>query len=439
MMSASRSRNRRDESGAVALMTALMVTGLFVIAAIVVDLGHAREMRRQAQTAADAAALAGMSALHASGTVDVGAAVGALKAYVAHNEFVHNEVAWASCTDPGRPAAYVVVGGTPCISVSPDASRLRVRLPVHELPASLAGVVGVDEIDISATAEASGGAVEAAPPCGLCVLGTGTHQFSGNGSITTTNTGMAFNGRVTTSGNADLEAIGGAVSIQQSWSRSGNASVVPTPTTGRPELPDPLAHLPMPFGTSGSTYFGKKSFSGNDTHCVLEPGRYSSISMSGNSHCELRPGLFIITGKLAVSGNATIDATSGVTLYFPCGTGGSPRACAVDGEKGGELSLSGNAPLKINAPTSGETQGLSIVAERGNTSVLSYAGNTGKAITGTVYAPSAELKVSGNAHETLESMLVVEEMSYSGNGTLELVWVREKNAPLVARRVHLAY
>jgi hypothetical protein len=87
----------------------------------------------------------------------------------------------------------------------------------------------------------------------------------------------------------------------------------------------------------------------------------------------------------------------------------------------------------------GPTQGLSIVAERGNTSDLSYSGNTGKAITGTVYAAAAELQVSGNAHEALDSMLVVKEMSYSGNGTLELVWVPEKNVPTLARRMHLSY
>ena len=49
----------RDEQGAVAILTALVMVVLMLFVAIVVDLGMARDVRRQSQNAGDAAALAG--------------------------------------------------------------------------------------------------------------------------------------------------------------------------------------------------------------------------------------------------------------------------------------------------------------------------------------------------------------------------------------------
>lgn len=432
---------RTEEHGSIALLTATLAIVLFTVAAIVVDLSHAREVRRQAQNAADAAALAGMNAMYADGVPNTQAAVDAVKAYARDNDFGAADTVWAACIDVETPAGYATAaasGSSPCITVNADKTRLRVLLPTQQMPTRMAGIIGVDQIAISAAAEATAGST-GSPACGLCVLGPSTHSFSGNGSVETENAGMYFNGDVAASGNAELTADGGTISIEGGYSRSGNAAAMPTPRTNQPTLRDPLAYVPMPFATTGSMFFGKKSFSGNDTDCVLEPGRYTSITLSGNSACVMKPGLYAITGSLSVSGNGSIDATSGVTLYFPCGSNGVPEPCASTGESGGVLSLSGNAPLRINAPTAGPYQGLSIVADRHNTATLSYSGNTSKTITGTVYAASAQLKVSGNANQTLDSMLVVKDLSYSGNGSLVLRWEEEKNIPLAGGNLHLSY
>ena len=55
----------RNDKGAVAVMTAVLAVLLFGMAALVVDLGIARDNRRQAQNTADAAALAAANALYA--------------------------------------------------------------------------------------------------------------------------------------------------------------------------------------------------------------------------------------------------------------------------------------------------------------------------------------------------------------------------------------
>ena len=72
----------RDEQGAVAVMVSIVAVVLFVIAAMVVDLGLARDTRRQSQNTADAAALAAGNKLYdATGHVQFATAVSEAKSY----------------------------------------------------------------------------------------------------------------------------------------------------------------------------------------------------------------------------------------------------------------------------------------------------------------------------------------------------------------------
>src|SRR6476469_1492720 len=92
-------RRSRDEDGAVAVLFGILALSLFVMAGLVVDLGQARDTRRQAQNAADAAALAGARALYPSGsTPSFTGAVAAAKSYAAAN-FGTTSASWTSCTD----------------------------------------------------------------------------------------------------------------------------------------------------------------------------------------------------------------------------------------------------------------------------------------------------------------------------------------------------
>ena len=67
------------------LLVAFMTVVFFAIAALVVDLGQARVMRREAQAASDASSLAGMNALYLAGTptADMPGAIDAAKRFAA--------------------------------------------------------------------------------------------------------------------------------------------------------------------------------------------------------------------------------------------------------------------------------------------------------------------------------------------------------------------
>lgn len=157
---------RRRDDGAIAVIVALLAVVLFGFAALVVDIGHAQQVRSQAQNAADAAALAGVRELaHGQPT---SAVVDTVKAYVKANTGITD---WASCTDDGALDA-----SNTCISTSttPSASgpagtsyQVRVKLPDQHVAATFGGLFGVSSIKISPLAQALSGQPQS-PPCGPC-------------------------------------------------------------------------------------------------------------------------------------------------------------------------------------------------------------------------------------------------------------------------------
>jgi len=234
----------------------------------------------------------------------------------------------------------------------------------------------------------------------------GALSVSGNASIKLT--GGVF---VDSSSSTALSAVGNAaikasvIDVHGGVQKSGNASFSPAPTTGAATLPDPLASLAEP-STSGLTNYGSESLSGNSS-ATINPGIYSQISVSGNAKLTLNAGNYIIEGGgFTVSGNASVTG-SGVMIFnagskYPS-TGGAY----------GSITLSGNGSYNLSPPTRGTYAGIVIFQSRDNSKALTVSGNA-SGITGTVYAPAAQLAESGNAQ--LNAAIVVDTLTVSGNG-----------------------
>jgi parallel beta-helix repeat protein len=212
---------------------------------------------------------------------------------------------------------------------------------------------------------------------------------------------------LTESGNASITA--GSIQVVGGVSKSGNASLSPAATTGVAFFANPLASLNGP-STSGLTNYGSVSVNGNSSR-TLNPGIYTQISVSGNAKVTLNPGLYLIEGGgVTVSGNASLTGTN-IMIYntssnYPLATGSY-----------GGITLSGNGTFRLTAPTTnanGVDAGIVIFQPTANTRALSLSGTGAAGITGTVYAPSAQVVIGGNA--TLSGSLVADELSMSGNG-----------------------
>jgi hypothetical protein len=161
-------------------------------------------------------------------------------------------------------------------------------------------------------------------------------------------------------------------------------------------VPDPFANLPAPsFSGTGTAL----NLSANQS-LSIGPGVvvFSQITESGTAHLTIAPGTEVITtGGISVSGGASVSGT-GVLLY----------------NAGGGIAVSGNATLNLSAATSGPYAGLVIFQSRTDTQALNFSGNGVGSLSGTVYAPAAQVNLSGNA--SLQNVsLLCNTLTLSGN------------------------
>ena len=402
------SERRSREDGAVAVLVAGLTLVLFGIAALVVDLGLARDTRRQAQNAADSAALAAGNALYLAGVANPVAAIAAAKEYAAEN-FGTTDQQWATCSDSERPPGFVTVPGqTRCISFNglPAPTEVRVVVPSRRVNTPLARMLGIATVDVGAYAQAAidpGGRAA----CGLCIIGAGEHVVQ-NGDITVTGTSIYVNGSLDSNPQMEMTATGGQIYLEGSKPREGYFS--PEPYTRQRPIPDPLAFLTLPPPTTGlqAKTVSACSSSGG-------PGIYESLELTKN--CVLSPGVYVVTGSNHDSGQTAVTA-NGVTFYFGCqdDSSSSPRvrSCSA-GEKGGNLLLTGQASLAITAPVTGPTAGRAMVADRNNSATFGWRGNGVAKSSGTIYLKNGTLDYRGNgAGAAMDSLVVVGDMEFSG-------------------------
>lgn len=422
---------QRDESGAIAVLVAITSIVLFLIAALVVDLGLARDTRRQSQNAADASALAAANVLYPAGTCQqpaggtppcIADAVAAAKDYASANFGVATGD-WAGC--PVAPSGFHVSPGTPtCISFDDLAhpTRVWVLMPTRDVKTGLGNLAGVSRVPVTSAARAvvtPGGLAS----CGLCLLGGGTHYIQ-NGDIAVSGTSVQANGDLgTQQNNGHVTVTGGSVQVE--GTATGNIS--PAAQTGAGTLVDPLAGIELP-GPSNAWFAAPTGLKTNI--CSQGPGFYRSPTVANN--CVLQPGLYVITGTLQLAGQKSIDARAGVTLYFTCGASPTPTPCASGGQSGGSMTYTGQATLSIHAPSTGPTKGLSIVSDRHNTADIELKGNGADSVTGTIYVASGTLGFRGNGTgASMDALVVANDVDFRGNpSTMSLTYGITSNVEL---------
>lgn len=396
-----------SDDGAIAILVAVFAIVLFGFGALIVDLGMARVTRRDAQNAADAAALAAANALYANGqTPDFGAAVTAAKAFAKSN-FGTQDSDWSSCATRDR-LAYSPAGASACISFdsSTTPANVRVVIPVRHVDSFFGEAVGYQGMDVSARAQSQVGEISK-PLCAFCVIGPGTHSLQ-NGTVTMTDGDVWINGSVSLGPQGGISAPTGTTYIQGSLNRPSQVS---DPTqTGVAAITDPLAGLAVPPTDLGSLSSAPKS-----DPCVDGPGYYGAVSLTGNGTCSLSSGLYVFTEPLSIGGGRSFVA-NGVTLYFACGVNGVRSSCATDTNPG-TLDAGGGGGFTLTALTSGPRKGLAMVYDRGNTARLTVRGNvSGGTVTGTIYAPDASLDLRGTGCGTsFRSMAVIKDLAMNGN------------------------
>ncbi len=149
LLSRNHPRDREHERGTVLVLTVMLLVVMFGMCALVVDLGYARSQRRQVQTTADAAALAGAQLLP-SPTAAEDRARSQAADNIAGGNLSGGNLAWSGCTD--TPLARVST--TQCISFDTSYTRMRVRTPLQSYDTTFGRIFGDAKVETRALAEA---------------------------------------------------------------------------------------------------------------------------------------------------------------------------------------------------------------------------------------------------------------------------------------------
>jgi len=182
---------------------------------------------------------------------------------------------------------------------------------------------------------------------------------------------------VRTTGTAILDAT--SLYVVGSASFGGQSECTGTVVTGAPGTYDPLGSTVFPVeNESDSFQFYEPDGSGQVT---LSPGHYPyGIQITGNTEVVFSPGVFVIGGNGLV---VTSGAVSGEGV------------CLV--VNSGEVRLAGSSSMVLTPPEDGAMAGIVLAQPAWNSSPMHLAGGSEFSLTGTIYAPSAELTMVGNS------------------------------------------
>lgn len=149
---------RHDDRGTVLVIWALLIVALLLMVAFAVDFGNLAQTRRQAQNAADVAALAAAREIGTGGTAGIPTAIDRAKEYVDQNYGIATtSPAWATCTDPDHLAIPPSTSAGQCVSFDSltNPTIVRVRVPGKDVQFTFARAAGLTSRSVTAGANAA--------------------------------------------------------------------------------------------------------------------------------------------------------------------------------------------------------------------------------------------------------------------------------------------
>jgi hypothetical protein len=398
--------NSKKRRGKVIVLFVVCLPTMMGFVAISLEGGLLLDRKRSVQAAADAAALAAAADLYSNTLLGNGLdASGTAKASVLSNCAANgysNDGVTSTVTVNIPPKSGTAVGQPGYAEVVIQSNQQR----------GFSAILGSGDIPVRARAVARGQwatfaygiiALDPHAPGAFTVSGNGPANVTGSASIIV-NSDYHPNA-LSIEGNGGVSAS--AISVTGGYQASGSGRPVPTPTTGVPPMPDPLAYLTPP--DPNSLPLRSTSQLQVQVAMTLQPGVYrGGIVLNTDANVIFSPGIYYLDGGgLTISGNGSVTGT-GIMIY------NAPKSTSD------QIVLSGNGSLNISPMTTGIYQGISIFQDRNSTAEVDISGNGGvggitSSVTGTVYAANALVYVQGNGSLN-GSQLVSRTIKASANG-----------------------
>lgn len=378
------------QAGQALVFSAFLLTALLGFMGLGIDVAQLRVVQREAQLAADSAAIAGSAEL-LYGDVTTGA-----QGDAALNGFTN-----------GTGGATVTVNNPPLTGPHTGNAKYVEVIVAQSQPTFFAKIFGITSEPVSARAVAT---QTSGPACIYALDPSASNSYNASGGAVI----KAQCGLVVDSNNADAYVdSGGACSDFTSIGIVGGiqqnmCSTPASPTTGIIPDPNPLAYLNSETPSVGACNYTNFNKSGSNSSTTSQGVYCGGITVSGGYTLTLNPGTYILNGGgLNISGGSTLSG-NGVMFYNTSSSGHSF----------GSIQLSGGNNTTLYAPTTGEYAGILIFQDPTASSSVTNAvsGGTTSIIQGALYFPTQTLNYSGGSSTSAAYTIVVaDKINISGS------------------------
>jgi hypothetical protein len=397
-------RSTRPRRAAILVWAALSLAVIVGVLAINLDGGRLLEERRNVQSAADAAALAGGATLYSNywtynGKDPTGAAAASAVAAAVAN---------------GIPSGSVTVNIPPQSGIYAGTAGYVEVLIQNNVNGSFGAIFTNSPLPVAARSVARGLPMQ----IGMIMLQpSGPNAFLNQSPVfTLINAPLIVNS--TDAAAFDQASFGAVVAsrydITGGYTNPGGALILGTMNTGTSPVPDPLQFLPIP-STSGATVRSSTPMTVNSMlPTVLQPGIYQGgIHVTNLASVVMEPGVYIVQGGGFVVDSEASALGLGVMVYNTTSTSYAA----------GPISVTSVGKVTLTAPMSGTYQGINFFQDRSLTNPVTLSGEGLAAITGTVYAASAPASLTGGLAvglNVLGGAFVVNSMTVKGIGAINV-------------------
>lgn len=406
------------EQGQALVLIAIAAVALFAFAALAIDGSMVFSDRRHAQNAADTSAMAAALAKVRAGTWQSdGLARAASNGYddngTTNEVYVYNP-----------PVDGFYAGNNQYIQVK----------IISQVNTMFARVVGISQVTnrVEAVARAIPSAItplfDGNAVVGLAPSDCQAVKYQGNANTTVTGSGIFVNSNCSTAAffnNSSaaqltvpcLSSVGGitynpgAINVANGCMQSGPPDVVPY------NYPPDNYYYPNVVCPAG------QSQSGN----TLSPGTYSGhFPPSGVT--VLASGVYCVNGDFRVNAGDTLTG-NGVFIVM----------------QSGDVTFNGGATINLSAipgpmnPDTNPYGGLLLYMPMSNSGTITINGNAGSGFTGTIFAPAADISISGTGSGGLHGQIIGYTVDLSGTSETTIVYNNNENwNPLIPAQIQVA-
>jgi hypothetical protein len=352
---------RSREAGQTLVSVAFAMVMLSAVLGLAIDVGYLRFLKRQLQSAADSAAIAGAAELN------YGDMTAAADADAAADGFTNgSNGVTVTVNNPPTSGPNQGVSGYVEVLISKSQPTFFVRLAPG----------GAQSSTVQARAVAYQGSAKGciytlqASPGGITI---GTQGRRGGGADMTADCAVIDDGDFTLRGRAD-DVSASAIGVAGTAFNGTRSILNPRPQTGMVSASDPLAYLPTQ--SPGGCDHTNVSVNGNQT---LSQGVYcGGIVINNGANVTFNPGLYVLVPSGSANNGLAINggnvSGNGVTFY--------------NGANSGSVSITSQGTVSLTAPTTGEYAGVLIFQDPNNQWSPTIDGGNNPVFQGALYFPN---------------------------------------------------